>query len=106
MFVKKEMFKINVFIQLLKLLVLYTLSYNLIQANFKFLKISNKRDEYSSNVHGFVQLFIFLGFFFVILHIRKKKPTFLSKQFAIEKNYNSINDVKQTNKQPQTEAKK
>lgn len=68
MFVKKEMFKINVFIQLLKLLVLYTLSYNLIQANFKFLKISNKRDEYSSNVHGFVQLFIFLNWGFCFRH--------------------------------------
>lgn len=85
MFVKKEMFKINVFIQLLKLLVLYTLSYNLIQANFKFLKISNKRDEYSSNVHGFVQLFIFLGFLFSSFYIFVKKTTFLSKQFPIEK---------------------
>lgn len=91
MFVKKEMFKINVFIQLLRLLVLYTLSYNLIQANFKFLKISNKRDEYSSNVHGFVQLFIFLGFLFSSFYIFvKKKPTFLLKQFAIEKTTTTV----------------
>lgn len=80
MFVKKEIFKC--FIQLLKLLVLYTLSYNLIQANFKFLKISNKRDEYSSNVHGFVQLFIFLGFLFSSFYIFVKKTTFFVKTIS------------------------
>lgn len=103
MFVKKEFFFLSNYWS-------YTLSANDIiwfKRTLKYWKFPINATEYSSNVHGFVQLFIFC--LFVILHIwysainlffrfRRTNPRFLSKEFLNNNNNNnSINGLKQTN---------